>query len=84
MIIAAAIKWEGEVYSVPNPGRHNHVFALMCKKFPDGRPFIDEEQGFLTDQGKFLDRISAAEYAIEKGQIRELKWPPLLYSEDLW
>lgn len=42
------------------------------------------EQEFLDDNGTFLDRIEGAEVAIKTGQIIKLKWPPNLFSEDLW
>ena len=38
--------------------------------------------GFLTDDGTFLDREQAAQYAFENGQITEPV--DLLFSEDLW
>lgn len=85
MIKAAAIKWNGKVYSVPKPGRHDGVFALMRKENPDHKgPWMTDEQGFITDKNEFVDRIKGAAIAIECGQITQLNWPPLLYSEDLW
>lgn len=41
-------------------------------------------QGFVTDDGRFLDRLEAAKEALETKQISELEHPPRLYSEDLW
>jgi len=42
-------------------------------------------QGFVTDQGEFLDREQAAIHALNCGQITELKYGGnILYSEDLW
>lgn len=41
-------------------------------------------QGFVTSDGNFLNRIEAAEFALRIGQIQKLSWPPNLYSEDLW
>jgi len=83
-IKAAAIKWEGRVYSIPAPGRHDNAIALMVKENPDKSRFLGSEQGFVTSEGKFLDRIEAAAIAIKCGQIEKLNWPPDLYSEDLW
>jgi len=85
IIVAAAIRWQGEVYSVPSPGRHNHVFALMLTKHPNQvGPFLNDEQGFVTSCGSFVSRKQAAHMALSTGQIKKLKWPPNLYSEDLW
>lgn len=44
----------------------------------------DIEQGFVTNRGDFVDRITAGEIALGAGQIAALGWPPELYSEDLW
>jgi hypothetical protein len=41
-------------------------------------------QGFVTDEGRFVDRLEGAAIALAAGQIAALKWPPDLYSEDLW
>mgnify|MGYP006914158691 FL=1 len=41
-------------------------------------------QGFITEDGQFVDRIDGATLAIQSGQIQKLKWPPNLYSEDLY
>ena len=41
-------------------------------------------QGFLLNDGTFLNRIPAAHLVLENGQLEELAWPPNLYSEDLW
>ena len=73
---------DGTVYSVPRPGRHHDVIRLMVEK---GRPTpISGEQGFVLSDGRFARRKPAARIAITAGQIEKLKWPPLLYSEDLW
>lgn len=75
---------EQEVYSVPPPGRHHHVIALMvqagCPKPIKGGPY----QGFLTDKGLFVSRKEAAAIALQSQQITHLKCPPNLFSEDLW
>lgn len=63
------------VVSAPPPARHHNLFALC------GRP---DESGFLLSDGTFADRTRAGEIAIKAGQITALKWPPHLYSEDIW
>lgn len=83
-IIEAAIKdHDGTIYTVPRPGRHHHVIGIMVEA---GRPTpISGEQGFLTNEGNFVDRIEAKKIAREAGQLlptdRNLK---ILFSEDLW
>jgi len=78
MIIAAAILLDGVVYSLSKPARHSDIIKFI------GRKVAYETQGFLTTENKFVDRIEGAKIAIESGQISKLKWPPNLYSEDLW
>ena len=36
---------------------------------------IRGEQGFVDDQGNFLDRHAAGEHAIACGQIERMRWP---------
>jgi hypothetical protein len=66
--------------------RHNEIISEMVELYGI-RPPIDQErfeQGFITNKGEFVDRVEGARIAIESGQIKALKWPPLLYSEDLY
>jgi len=75
----AAILLDGEVYT----GRrhHNIIHDLAGRGF---KTPIGGKQGFVTDAGRFVDRIEGAVIAIKSGQIQKLQWPPLLYSEDLY
>ena len=41
----------------------------------------ENEQGFVTDTGKFVDRYEAAEIAYKASQTKKLESP--LFSEDL-
>lgn len=68
-------------FTIPAPARHHHVIALISNQGKDANKGI---QGFITDQGKFLNRIKAAKYVLDIGQIKKLNWAPNLYSEDLW
>ena len=83
MIIGVAVKINNEVFSLPRPNRHNHLFEQLAETHPEYR-FLPKIQGFISDDEKFLDRIEAAEEAIRCNQIQKLRWPPNLYSEDLW
>ena len=83
-IIRAAISRNGAVYHVPQPGRHHDVFRLMSSwgVDPSGPP---DEQGFLTDTKRFVDRKEGLAIAKAAGQIIEKCGNPNeLYSEDLW
>lgn len=78
MIKHAAIKKDSIVYV---GYRHDRIFRTLTEC---GVSSVDAVQGFVNDKGKFLDRLEAAKEALEQGQIKELKWPPKLYSEDLY
>jgi hypothetical protein len=45
---------------------------------------VTGEHGFITDTGRFVDRMRAAEIALSSGQAREISNPSLgLSSDDL-
>jgi hypothetical protein len=83
LIVAAAIRQDGMVCSVPRPGRHGDIIRKMAEagiSIP-----INGEQGFLTSDGLFVDRVRAKMIAAlaeqimpGRGQHREL------FSEDVW
>jgi len=89
MIVGVAIKAGDVIYQLPEPNRHHHVVGVMAElgatsAITSGIVIAVGIQGFVLDDGTFLDRIEAADYAIKCGQIERLQWPPNLYSEDLW
>lgn len=67
-----------------NP-RHHDIINYMCEilkyKEPIGGKYI---QGFVTNDGIFVNRIKGAQIALASKQIEHLRWSPNLYSEDLW
>ncbi len=80
-VVAAAIRKDGKVWSLPPPARHDTVMVMM---FDDhGVKAKDADQGFLLDDGTFADRDEAGRVAIEAGQIERLS-RLTLFSEDLW
>lgn len=83
-IVAAAVHAYGATWSLPRPARHHNVlFAIdhagLCAITPG-----PSAQGFLTSDGRFVDRKDGLRIALASKQIEAPKWPPLLYSEDLW
>jgi len=76
-IVEAAIKQNDIVYT----GRRHHNVIESMKGEYDGNIAT---QGFIDNRGNFLTRSEAAHIALNTGQIDKLKWPPLLYSEDLY
>lgn len=84
-IVAAALKMGEMTISVLPPGRHHTIFWELAKHFPDIRCPPPNDQGFLTDNGRFIGREEAVEVAKASGQIERPKYQPnQLFSEDLW
>lgn len=80
----AAIRHDGNVYSVPRPGRHHNVIWEMVGL--GGFSARDmHDQGFVTSAGRYVDREDGLRLALAAKQIT-LKHgnPRELYSEDLW
>jgi hypothetical protein len=85
-ITHVAIKYDGKVYSLPKPNRHHNVIRMIAKENGVGIKGADL-QGFLDDQGTFLNRRKAYALACVNGQLsrRPDGYQGLeLYSEDLW
>jgi hypothetical protein len=94
MIIGVALKLEnGTVLHLLKPARHCHFSAKYNEEgrkngwdFPwkgwEGEILIHAKQGFVDENLNFLDRKTAAIYALRCGQIDKPK--STLFSEDLW
>ena len=83
-IIAAAINF-GAIISLPPPARHPTIIQTMDLEMSiDGPLATPQTQGFLTDKGRFVNRVEAYYLAYRAGQLKEAKTTPQLYSEDLW
>lgn len=82
-IVAAAIQWEGLTYSLPRPARHAHV--LWCAADSVGKKYLSYVcQGFLTSDGRFVNRIQARHIAYMAGQNPKTTGNEQeLFSEDL-
>lgn len=86
-IIRAAVRWRGGVWSLPKPKRHGDIGMLMFEMFGHNTPGMDGEQGFMTSQGRFVDRKIGRRIAVASGQYGDGEGPPhpeQLFSEDLW
>ena len=79
-IFKSAIKQSNKVYVGK---RHSDVIRIMVK---DGFSIpIKGIQGFVTEDGKFLNREESAKVALKNKQIKKLKFSKTkLYSEDLY
>ncbi len=83
-IVAAAVHAYGATWSLPRPARHHNVLRAIDEAGLDAIAPGPSAQGFLTSEGRFVDRQTAVQLAIKAGQIEKPKWPPDLFSEDLW
>lgn len=80
---AAVIDHEGGVVSLPVPARHGDILAYM-KDRGDPLPIVGD-QGFITNDGAFIDRYRAREIAEQAGQLLPDAYNlKQLYSEDVW
>lgn len=82
-IVGVAIIHKDVVYSLPKPNRHHNVIQLIIHKLGIKHAYC-REQGFIKENGDYIDRIEGAKLALENGQTKKLIAPPNLYSEDLW
>ena len=89
MIVKAISKvvlddYAGTEVSIPV---HRHEDCLyICEQLLGYKPIVVAE-GFLTDEGVFLDRRAAALHAYDEGQLiedAETERIEVLMSEDLW
>lgn len=83
-IVSCAIYRDGLIISMPRVG---HSAIVQHPEYPAGKADDDIEiQGFLLDDGNFLDRISAMTLAISNGQLKcgsEERFGEELFWEDL-
>jgi len=83
MIKSAAIEFNGMIYTGRN---HSEIGLLMLKYKACSRPYPGgKHQGFVTDQGEFVDRETALKIAIDCKQVEKGKTShhSELFSEDL-
>jgi hypothetical protein len=80
-IAAAAILFEGVACVLPPPARHHTILHAIHALRPDAIIGPDE-QGFVTNIGRFVERPEAKAIAIAAGQTKTTHMH--LFSEDLW
>ena len=86
-IVAAAISIEGVILSLPKPARHGHIMASANEYVTGSSQIVTAQQGFLTSEGRFVNRIAARQIAYLAGQepiYSGQEGSPELFSEDLW
>jgi len=83
-IVAAAVH-HGATISLPPPARHHTILQSMDLVMGiDTTKVPPTEQGFLTDEGQFVNRVEAFYVAWKAGQFLKNADGPELFSEDLW
>lgn len=80
-IVGVAIRTQnGKLYALGPPDRHSDVIALMTKD-----EYYNSDQGFVTNNFRFVDREEGLKIAKEANQIiRQAGDPDYLSSENLW
>jgi hypothetical protein len=83
-IISAAIQHQGVTISLPKPARHAQVLHCAEQFLPD-YALGAVCQGFLTSEGRFVNRVQARQIAYIAGQEPKTTGCERdLFSEDLW
>ena len=73
MITDVAVKIGDNVYSKKLPSNHGELTQSMIVDHGIEWPFRgDVTEGFLNEDGTFLDRYWAAKWAIDSGQVRAI------------
>lgn len=85
MIVRAALRYKGEIYSTTPPGRHHNVMWTMLASGLPTESCEIPNQGFLTSTGRFVDRYEGFRIAKAAGQLWRKPTPDgMLTSEDVW
>lgn len=83
--ITAAAIYHGAIVSLPAPARHFTILHTMSIVMGvDTTQIGPSQEGFLTSDGRFVNRVEAYHIAWKAGQLKEDKLTPELFSEDLW
>lgn len=82
MILTAAIRQDGVIYTLPRPARHHDIIKYMCVE-KGVKPPVLGEQGFIDDYEGFVGRRSALRIAMKCNQVKD-ECIPKLFSEDMW
>lgn len=85
-IVAAAVQLEGITFSLPKPARHGQVLHSMLDVVEHEASINYATQGFLTSEGRFVNRVQAKQIAHIAKQpiVRDNPHPKDAFSEDFW
>lgn len=83
-IVADAVYY-GATISLPKPARHHTILQSISVLMNIDALEAGREQGFITNTGRYVNRVEAYQIARSSGQLKEdTPTYPQLYSEDLW
>lgn len=71
--------------SMPPPARHHHLIHPIA--MATGIKTLPDDQGFLTNTGRYVGRMEALQIALASGQPmidHPSRHATQLFSEDLW
>lgn len=82
----AILDSQGRLWSLPEPHRHKHIYALAAFLNTSAEPEKSGIEGFTTNLGRFVDRREAYLIAQKAKQLKGISphVTPVLYSEDVW
>lgn len=80
-LVSAAIVRDGQTHA--GAKSHYEIRSRLGDEFPNTRN-LDDEEGFMTSAGRFVDREEAKIVAEEAGQIRPGMQRELLSSDINW
>ncbi len=81
-IYAAAIRHKGRVcYMMPPKNWKDILDLLELREGERPRWYL---AGFVTNDGRYVDREEAAKIAIEAGQVEDVELDDVLLASDLW
>lgn len=83
LIVAAAV-YHGCVISLPKPARHHTILHSLSLMGIDAMLIHGDNQGFITSEGRYVNRVEAFGIAYKAEQIPRGSKGPQLFSEDLW
>ena len=89
LVVAVAVATGLGVITQPRPARHHDCFPILYALGIQPNDPIEAKHGFITNHGRFVDRVEAARIVLAAGQTGDLHamgtdGQPRLFTEDMW
>ena len=86
MILGVAVIQKNVMICLPKPNRHHDCIRYAVEVLGLTPPIASEQrhQGFYLEDGTYLERGDALDYAKKHGQLNNKDSKYYLFSEDLW